>query len=1183
MLSFAKSSDDTNNSQFFITDGPTRHLDFNHSVFGVLTEGDKVREAINDIANPADRGTNANNKPLIDIVLESVTVFNDTENSVVMFKAKGNQTGTTNVTITATNASGETFTQVVPVSVVADTVSGGNSQPFLHDIPTPAPFPNTAPATLQLASTDVEGDAVQYFVSTSNTNVTATVDATTGLVTVTPGAGFVGNANVLVGVRPAPGVVGQLADQFDTQLVTFAFTNSEALAAPAGLTLASDSDTGASNSDGITRSGSLVFTVSGVQSGAEVILYAGTTEVGRGLASGTTATITTSNIAALGDGNYQITARQTHNGQTSGASPAFSLTYDATQPIRIQNFPTNANVGVALSVNLSHPEEGPGLVYGLTGAPTGLTINPSTGVLSWTPTASQIGNHTVTLTLTDLAGNVRSEEFTLAVADSPQGEVRLVLTDLDGNPITQVQVNQEFLLHFYAADKRLPLLRDGVFAAYTDVLFDGTKVAPVTSTPIVYGERFDPAAGTGTFSDGLIDELGSYARVLEETDELESLVATVRMRAIGAGSVTFISDPADIYGNDFLLWGEQDATPPARITYGRAELTVGARFTANNDTYTVAQGSAATNFNVLANDQFASGVSGTLTIASLGTPSAGGTISIQNNQVRYQPAASFVGTETFTYTVTDGDGLTQTATVTVTVTSSSANAPNLVADNYTVSEDAAIATFNVLANDTPGSGGGTLRVTAVGTSANGSTVEIAPEGAGIRYRPAANFNGTETITYTVTDSNGGTASSTVMFTVTAVNDPPPAANITRDFFRGNSDTVVATLADYGTNVDGNETLTVSIVGTPTGGGSFRVDGTSIRYTPPSGTFTGTVTVQYRTTDPGGLSSTGTITLNVIDSLPTTFNLQLLQAGGSVAFGNSFVATLTGTTTGGQAVNRTVALSTTNSSVQFGDVAAGNYVVTVPALPFLTGMSQAQQISFTAEAAGGTVTESLQLGSLDPSHLRIGDFFRSAAKDKLFVVVQPGSDADAIVGSSSTELVKSPVVNLNSAGTVATVRGTDSSNAATQTTLTSESGRVQTRATENGYRLLRLNLTGATFAAPPAASSSNAEGESSSPIQAEGESSSPLAASAFSAPAPSVSNFGLPAAEGESSASETSSPADDVSPSLRRTARSMAQSATASEPAAQTTSAANASSTDETPARRTSRLSAAAVDDLFASF
>ena len=94
VLSFAKSSDDTNNSQFFVTEVPTRFLDYNHSVFGQLIEGEDVRDAISEHAvNSADR-------PTTDIAINTIEVFNDTENSLVMLRPTGNGIGSTNVTVT---------------------------------------------------------------------------------------------------------------------------------------------------------------------------------------------------------------------------------------------------------------------------------------------------------------------------------------------------------------------------------------------------------------------------------------------------------------------------------------------------------------------------------------------------------------------------------------------------------------------------------------------------------------------------------------------------------------------------------------------------------------------------------------------------------------------------------------------------------------------------------------------------------------------------------------------------------------------------------------------------------------------------------------------------------------------------------------------------------------------------
>ncbi|MDD3327751.1 MAG: retention module-containing protein, partial [Zoogloea sp.] len=126
----------------------------------------------------------------------------------------------------------------------------------------------------------------------------------------------------------------------------------------------------------------------------------------------------------------------------------------------------------------------------------------------------------------------------------------------------------------------------------------------------------------------------------------------------------------------------------------------------------------------------------------------------------------------FSYTSSsDGIDFLPVSSITALPTSTVANQPPLAVDDpaFTTPEDEA-TTVDVLANDSDPDQD-PIRVT--NASAPNGTVTVNPDGT-LRYVPNPDFNGPDTITYTISDGKGGTATATVTVNVTPVNDPPVA-------------------------------------------------------------------------------------------------------------------------------------------------------------------------------------------------------------------------------------------------------------------------------------------------------------------------------------------------------------------------------------------------------------------------
>ncbi len=303
---------------------------------------------------------------------------------------------------------------------------------------------------------------------------------------------------------------------------------------------------------------------------------------------------------------------------------------------------------------------------------------------------------------------------------------------------------------------------------------------------------------------------------VNDTDVDEDTLTVTAVTQGTNGSVAITNSGADVsytpnanfFGNDSFTYTVSDGnggfdTATVMVTVTNVQDAPDAV----NDAATIAEDSGANTINVRVNDTDVD--EDTLTVTAV-TQGINGAVAITNGgaDVSYTPNANFFGNDSFTYTVSDGNGGFDTATVMVTVTNVQ-DAPDAVNDSATLAEDSGANTINVRGNDVDVDGD-TLTVTAVTQGANGS-VAITNGGTDVSYTPNANFFGSDSFTYTVSDGNGGSDTATVNITVTNVNDAPVlTSSVAMSLISAtNSNLFNVGLAASATDVDG-DTVTIQV-------------------------------------------------------------------------------------------------------------------------------------------------------------------------------------------------------------------------------------------------------------------------------------------------------------------------------------------------------------------------------------
>lgn len=542
--------------------------------------------------------------------------------------------------------------------------------------------------------------------------------------------------------------------------------------------------------------------------------------------------------SAIGSSNETFNLRASSGGLTSADSSVFTAVVDSTPPtgyaVSFDQAVANASNANAISFTFTGAEIGATYDYTVSNTPGSIsasgTVTSATQQIS-VPNANLLNDGTLTLSfyLTDTNSNVGATVQDTLVKDtvSPSGH-SVSLDDNVYNAAETSSASFTFASAEVGADFSYSISSSG---GGTNVTGSGTLAS---ATQQVTGVDISGLGdGTLTLSATLTDTAGNPATAATDTASLDTSAPGLS-GSIPADGATTVQYNADVT----LQFGEN-------VSAGSGSISI----------YDAADDSL-------------------LEAISIASASISGTDVTVNPSVSFTPTRSYY-VQAAAGVVVDGAGngfagISDKTTLNFTVAN---NVPTASADSASTDEDNAVA-IDVLANDSDSDGSlNPASVTIVTAPTNGSTSINTGTGV-VTYTPTANYNGSDSFTYTVDDLLSGTsAATTVSITINSVNDAPVAV---ADVASTPEDTAISIdVAANDTDVDTGDAVdpaTLTVASQPTNGSAAVIAG-EITYT-PNANFSGSDSFTYRIQDQNGADSNiATVTLNVsgVNDAPVAVN------------------------------------------------------------------------------------------------------------------------------------------------------------------------------------------------------------------------------------------------------------------------------------------------------------------------
>ena len=676
-------------------------------------------------------------------------------------------------------------------------------------------------------TTDINPASVSII--TGPAHGTTSINMVTGVVTYTPSLDFYGTDTFTYTVKdftsPTP-----LQSNSATVTITVNAINDRPIAIAQSIYVEEDS-----NNNPITLTGS------DVDAGTTLFFnILATTINGETLSDAAPNLFYTPTADFTGTDSFTFTV---YDGNVNSATATVSITIGPTNdaPIFTLTPVTTATQDIAYTYTATATDADidDTLTYSATTIPGWLSFNPTTHVLSGTPTNANVGAHDVTLTVSDNNGGMATQSFTINVANTNDAPIWGTVETLE----TQ-EYSEDSGSHIYDLDETA-----------TDVDVGDTLTYTISSENIA--EVDCEISGTSLTMTSVNNFNGETSCTLQVSDGTLTAQNGILI------SVTPVND-APVAVDD------------SRIT--------------NEDNFI--------NIDVLSNDNDVD-AGDVLTITSVDVSQGTiGTVTFTINSVTYTPLMNYVGTDTFTYTISDGHGGTDVATVTITVTSES-DLPIATADTFSTDEDTSltITAAELLTNDADGDGDilGVLScnpqeddtTTSTDESTTGSILPTIDSTTSlvtsVVYTPSSNFNGQDIFICTIKDDattdDATTDEATVTINVDSVNDLPTANG---QIVSTNED-IAKEITLTGSDVENPATLNYAVTVNPTQGSlsGFNSATGVVTYT-PNANYNGQDSFTFTVSDGTDTSSAiVSITITPVNDEPTA-NAQIVSTNEDIA-------------------------------------------------------------------------------------------------------------------------------------------------------------------------------------------------------------------------------------------------------------------------------------------------------------